>query len=110
MELAQQISSLSLSLRRKSKLKVRQPLQKIMIPILNNSFQKKVEAVQDIILSEINVKEIEYLKDAEGIIVKNLKPDFRVMGKKYGKLVKNIAKELSGFTQDDISTFEKDGK
>ncbi len=110
MELAQQISSLSLSLRRKSKLKVRQPLQKIMIPILDNTFQNKVEAVKDIILSEINVKEIEYLKDAEGIIVKNLKPDFRVMGKKYGKLVKNIAKELSGFTQENISTFEKDGK
>ncbi len=110
MELAQQISSLSLSLRRKSKLKVRQPLQKIMIPILDNSFQKKVEAVKDIILSEINVKEIEYLKNAEGIIVKNLKPDFRVMGKKYGKLVKNIAKELSAFTQEDISTFEKEGK
>jgi len=110
MELAQQISSLSLSLRRKSKLKVRQPLQKIMIPVLDKGFQNKVEAVKDIILSEINVKEIEYLKDSEGIIVKNLKPDFRVMGKKYGKLVKNIAKELSGFSQEDITKFEKDGK
>ncbi len=110
MELAQQISSLSLSLRRKSKLKVRQPLQKIMLPVLDNDFQTKVEAVKDIILSEINVKEIEYLKDAEGIIVKNLKPDFRVMGKKYGKLVKLIAKELSALSQEDISKFEKDGK
>jgi len=110
MELAQQISSLSLSLRRKSKLKVRQPLQKIMIPILDDSFQAKVDAVKEIILSEINVKEIEYLKDAEGIIVKNLKPDFRVMGKKYGKLVKLIATELSSLSQEDISKFEKDGK
>ncbi|NPA45533.1 MAG: isoleucine--tRNA ligase [Chlorobi bacterium] len=110
MELAQQISSLSLSLRRKSKLKVRQPLQKIMLPVLDDTFQEKVEAVKDIILSEINVKEIEYLKDAEGIIVKNLKPDFRIMGKKYGKLVKSIAKELSALSQEDISKFEKDGK
>ena len=94
MELAQQISSMSLSLRRKSKIKVRQPLQKIMIPALNNGFQSKVDAVKDIILTEINVKEIEYLKDSSGIIVKNLKPDFRIMGKKYGKLVKNIANEL----------------
>lgn len=110
MELAQQISSLSLSLRRKSKLKVRQPLQKIMIPVLDETFQAKVDAVKDIILSEINIKEIEYLKDAGGIIVKNLKPDFRVMGKKYGKLVKSIAKELSTLSQEEISRFEKDGK
>ena len=110
MELAQQISSMSLSLRRKSKIKVRQPLQKIMIPVLNPEFQQKVEAVKDIILSEINVKEVEYLKDSSGIIVKNLKPDFRVMGKKYGKLVKIIAKELSGLTQEEITSFEKEGK
>ncbi len=110
MELAQQISSMSLSLRRKSKIKVRQPLQKIMMPVLNPEFQQKVEAVKDIILSEINVKEVEYLKDSSGIIVKNLKPDFRVMGKKYGKLVKIIAKELSGLTQEDITRFEKEGK
>ncbi|MCF6366665.1 MAG: isoleucine--tRNA ligase [Bacteroidales bacterium] len=109
MELAQQISSMSLSLRRKSKIKVRQPLQKIMIPVLNNDFQTKVEAVEDIILSEINVKEIEYLKDSSGIIVKNLKPDFRVMGKKYGKLVKNIAQKLSGFSQENINKFEQKG-
>ncbi len=110
MALAQLISSLSLSLRRKSKIKVRQPLQKIMIPALNNGFQSKVDAVKDIILTEINVKEIEYLKDSSGIVVKNLKPDFRVMGKKYGKLVKNIANELSKFSQEQISTFEKEGK
>ncbi len=110
MELAQQISSLSLSLRRKSKIKVRQPLQKIMIPALNNGFQSKVDAVKNIILTEINVKEIEYLKDSSGIIVKNLKPDFRIMGKKYGKLVKNIANELSKFSQKQITTFEKEGK
>ncbi len=109
MELAQQISSLTLSLRRKSKLKVRQPLQKIMIPILNDEFKKQIEAVKDIILTEINVKEIEYLKDSSGIIVKKLKPDFRVMGKKYGKFVKPISKLLSEFSQEDISKFEQSG-
>lgn len=110
MSLAQQISSLSLSLRRKSKIKVRQPLQKIMIPVLNSGFQTKVDAVKDIILTEINVKEIEYLKDSSGIIVKNLKPDFRSMGKKYGKLVKQIAAELNQLSQDQIKTFEENEK
>ncbi len=109
MELAQDISSLSLSLRRKSKIKVRQPLQKIMIPVLTDDFQQKVEAVKDIILAEINVKEIEYLKDSSGIIVKNLKPDFSILGKKYGKLVKNIANALSNFTQQQILEFENKG-
>ena len=109
MDLAHQISSLSLSLRRKSKIKVRQPLQKIMIPVLSNNFQSKVDAVKDIILTEINVKEIEYLKDSSGIIVKNLKPDFRLMGKKYGKLVKDISAALNALTQDQIKDFEENG-
>jgi isoleucyl-tRNA synthetase len=110
MELAQDISSLSLSLRRKSKIKVRQPLQKIMIPVLTDGFQQKVESVKDIILTEINVKDIEFLKDSSGIIVKNLKPDFSILGKKYGKLVKNIAGLLTGFSQKDIFEFETNGK
>jgi len=109
MELAQQISSLTLSLRRKSKLKVRQPLQKIMIPVLNDNFKKQIEAVKDIILTEINVKEIEFLKDSSGIIVKKLKPDFRIMGKKYGKYMKFITKMLADFTQEDITKFETEG-
>jgi isoleucyl-tRNA synthetase len=110
MELAQEISSLALSLRRKSKIKVRQPLQKIMIPVLTDGFQLKVEAVKDIILTEINVKDIEFLKDSSGIIVKNLKPDFSILGKKYGKLVKNIASLLSQFSQKQIIEFEINGK
>jgi isoleucyl-tRNA synthetase len=109
MELAQDISSLALSLRRKSKIKVRQPLQKIMVPVLNDKFQHKVESVKDIILTEINVKDIEFLKDSSGIIVKNLKPDFSVMGKKYGKLVKNISGKLAAFTQKQIIDFENAG-
>ena len=109
MELAQQISSLTLSLRRKSKLKVRQPLQKIMIPVLNDNFKNQIEAVKDIILTETNVKEIEFLKDSSGIIVKKLKPDFRIMGKKYGKHMKAITKMLAEFSQDDINKFETEG-
>ncbi len=110
MNLAQQISSLTLSLRRKSKLKVRQPLQKIMIPILNNDFKEQIDAVKDIILTEINVKEIEYLKDSSGIIIKKLKPDFRIMGKKYGKSLKFISKQLAEFSQEEITDFEQKGR
>ena len=109
MDLAQQISSLTLSLRRKSKLKVRQPLQKIMIPVLDDGFKEQIDAVKDIILTEINVKEIEYLKDSSGIIVKKLKPDFRVMGKKYGKFVKPISNLLANFSQEQINDFEQKG-
>ena len=109
MNLAQQISSLALSLRRKSKLKVRQPLQKIMIPILDNDFKEQIDAVKDIILTEINVKEIEYLKDSSGIIIKKLKPDFRIMGKKYGKSLKFISKQLAEFSHEEIAKFEQTG-
>ena len=109
MELAQQISSLTLSLRRKSKLKVRQPLKKIMIPVLNDELKEQIDAVKDIILTEVNVKEIKYLKDSSGIIIKKLKPDFRVMGKKYGKLVKPVSVLLSKFSQEEISEFEQNG-
>ncbi len=110
MELAQQISSLSLSLRRKSKIKVRQPLQKIMVPILNEEFKEQIEAVKDIILTEINVKEIEYLKDSSGIIIKKIKPDFKIMGKKFGKLLKPAAQLLSEFSQSEIADFEQKGE
>lgn len=109
MNLAQQISSLTLSLRRKSKIKVRQPLQKIMIPILNDGFKEQIDAVKNIILTEINVKEIEYLKDSSGIVVKKLQPDFRLMGKKYGKSMKVISKQLADFSQEQISDFEQKG-
>ncbi len=109
MDLAQEISSMTLSLRRKSKIKVRQPLKKIMIPVLDGGFQAKIEAVKNIILTEINVKDIEYLNDSSGIIVKNIKPDFKIMGKKYSKSLKTIASELSSLSQDKIAEFEKNG-
>ena len=109
MALAQKASSMILSLRRKEKLKVRQPLAKIMIPVLSNEFQEQFDAVKNIVLSEVNVKEVEYLTDAAGIISKKIKANFKTLGPKYGKLMKQISGEISGFNQEDISRFEKSG-
>ncbi|HAH22403.1 MAG TPA: isoleucine--tRNA ligase, partial [Prolixibacteraceae bacterium] len=109
MAIAQKASSMILSLRRKEKLKVRQPLARIMIPVLNNGFQEKFDAVKSIILSEVNVKEVEYLNDAAGIISKKIKANFKTLGPKYGKLMKQIAAEVTGFTQEDISRLERSG-
>lgn len=109
MAIAQKASSMILSLRRKEKLKVRQPLAKIMIPILSMEFQDKFDAVKSIILSEVNVKEVEYLTDATGIISKKIKANFKTLGPKYGKLMKQIAGEITGFTQEDISSLERSG-
>mgnify|MGYP002639760061 CR=1 FL=1 len=109
MELAQKISSMALSLRKKNNLRVRQPLNKIMIPVLNSHFKDLVSAVEDLILSEINVKEIEYLTEDSGILVKRIKPNFKSLGPKFGKLMKQIAAAVNQFSQDDIKTLEKDG-
>jgi len=109
MGIAQQISSMVLGLRRQKNLKVRQPLAKIMIPVLNDSDKQKIEAGKDIILSEINVKEIEYLTEDSGILVKNIKADFKVLGKKYGKLMKQVAEAISKFDQNDIRKIESEG-
>ncbi len=109
MDLAQNLSSMVLGLRRKCNIKVRQPLAKIMVPILDESFQTKIDAVKNIILSEINVKEIEYLKDTSGIFDKKIKPNFKLIGKKYGKFMKDINAKLSEFSQADIVNFEKTG-
>ncbi len=110
MSIAQQISSMVLGLRRQKSLKVRQPLSKIMIPILNPGLKKRIEAGKDIILSEINVKEIEYIADNEGFLVKNIKPDFKLLGKKHGKLMKQISVLINQFNQDDIRKIETEGK
>ncbi len=110
MNIAQQISSMVLGLRRQKSLKVRQPLSKIMIPILNQGLKEQVEAGKDIILSEINVKEIEYISDDAGFLVKNIKPDFKVLGKKYGKLMKQISALVNQLNQDDIRKIEAEGK
>ena len=109
MAIAQKASSMILSLRRKEKLKVRQPLAKIMVPVLSKDFQEKFDAVKNIILSEVNVKEVEYLTDAAGIISKKIKANFKTLGPKYGKLMKQISVEIAGFSQEDISKIERSG-
>lgn len=110
MSIAQKISSMVLGLRRKVNIKVRQPLNKMMIPILDESFEEKVEAVRNLILTEVNVKEIEYLKDTSDILVKKIKPDFKVLGPKYGKKMKWIASALASLDQDEIRKLENKGQ
>ncbi|WP_428740988.1 isoleucine--tRNA ligase [Tenacibaculum sp.] len=110
MENAQTISSLVLSLRAKEKIKVRQPLQKIMIPVLDATQKEEILAVADLIKSEVNVKEIELLDDASGILVKQIKPNFKALGPKFGKDMKLIANKIQGFTQEDIFKIEKEGE
>jgi isoleucyl-tRNA synthetase len=108
MELAQKISSMVLSLRKKTNIRVRQPLNKIMIPLLNNSFKDKIEAVKSLILSEVNVKKLEFMED-DSMLVKKLKPNFKTLGPRYGKLMKLIAAELSTFDRDKIALLEEKG-
>jgi isoleucyl-tRNA synthetase len=110
MQLAQQISSMALSLRKKSNIRVRQPLSKIMIPVLKVNFKKQIEKVQHLILHEINVKQIDFVEDSEGILIKSIKPDFKKLGPKYGKIMKAIALQITGFSQKDIARLEKEGK
>jgi isoleucyl-tRNA synthetase len=107
MELAQQACSLVLGLRKKHNIRVRQPLQKIMIPVLNKEVAENLKHVQDLILSEVNVKELELLGDGAGILVKSIKPNFKTIGPKYGKQMKAIAGIVAGFSQDDIATIEQ---
>ena len=109
MENAQTISSLVLSLRAKEKIKVRQPLQKIMIPVLDATQKEEIEAVSDLIKHEVNVKEIELLDDASGILVKQIKPNFKTLGPKFGRDMKSISNAIQNFGQEDIIKIEKDG-
>jgi len=109
MQMAQDISSLVLSLRKKVGINVRQPLSKIMLPILNKDFEHQVEQVKDLILSETNIKTIEYITDASGFIKKKVKPNFKALGAKVGKDMKAVAEEISKLTQDDIVKLETEG-
>jgi isoleucyl-tRNA synthetase len=109
MEAAQTISSLVLSLRAKEKIKVRQPLQKIMIPVDNEQQREEILAVSDLIKHEVNVKEIELLDDASGILVKQIKPNFKVLGPRFGKDMKAIANAVINFTAEDINKIEQNG-
>ncbi len=110
MENAQTISSLVLSIRQKEKIKVRQPLQKIMIPVLDERQKLEIEAVAELIKSEVNVKEIELLDDASGILVKQVKPNFKTLGPKFGKDMKEIAQEVAKLGQEDIQEIEQKGE
>lgn len=107
MNYAQRISSLVLSLRKKDSLRVRQPLQKIMLPILDPSFQEQVDAVKDLILAEVNIKEIEYISDTAGVIKKKAKPNFKTLGRKLGKNMKAGAAAINGFDQAMIADLER---
>ncbi|TMM32482.1 isoleucine--tRNA ligase [Polaribacter aestuariivivens] len=108
MENAQTISSLVLSLRAKEKIKVRQPLQKIMIPVDSNQQKEEILAVADLIKHEVNIKEVQILEDASDILIKQIKPNFKALGPKFGKEMRFVAAEVQKFTQEDINKIEKD--
>ena len=108
MNYAQRICSLVLSLRKKEQYRVRQPLQKIMLPVLDAGFKDQVNAVSDLILAETNVKEIEYLEDTAGVISKKIKPNFKALGKRLGKDMKVAAGAIAKLNQDDIIQIERD--
>ena len=108
MSMAQKITSMTLALRRKVNIKVRQPLQQIMIPAVSESQKAHVEAVKDLIMNEVNVKDIRFV-EGEDILVKSVKCNFRTMGKKYGKLMKGVAARINSLDQHEISELEKNG-
>lgn len=105
---AQTISSLVLSLRKKEMIKVRQPLQKVMIPALDNVFRAEVEAISDLIKAEVNVKEIELLDDASGVLVKQIKPNFKTLGPRFGKDMGLISKEIQNLNQEQINQIDRE--
>ena len=109
MQIAQTMTSMVLALRRKVNIKVRQPLTTLMIPVLNKEQQTHIEAVKDLILSEVNVKEMKFVDNAAGILVKRVKPDFKKLGPRYGKIMKQLAATIASMSQPDIIEFEKNG-
>jgi isoleucyl-tRNA synthetase len=110
MQQAQKISSMVLSLRKKEMIKVRQPLQRIMIPVLDEADREEILAVENLIKSEVNVKEIELIDDASGMLVKTIKPNFKVLGPKFGKEMRFVGQAIQNLTQEDIATIEKQGE
>ena len=110
MALAQQVSSMVLSLRKKENIKVRQPLQKIMVPVLNDKFERQLEDVAQLVKTETNIKEIEFLQDTEGVLVKRIKPNFKTLGPKYGKLMKAIVGAVNQFDEKAIAQLEGTGE
>ena len=110
MQLAQQICSMGLSLRKKSNLRVRQPLAKIVLPIHNENFKLQVERVKHLICSELNIKDVEFLAADNNLLVKSIKPNFKTLGPRYGKIMKSIAATISTFSQEQINTLESAGR
>lgn len=110
MQSAQKICSLVLSLRKRNNLKVRQPLSKIMIPVKDEQHRQRIEAVRDLILSEVNVKEIDFLSKENNVLVKSIKPNFKVLGPKFGAKMKQIAAAIGAFSQEDIAKLESEGR
>ena len=108
MQMAQNITSMVLSLRKKEKLRVRQPLQKIMIPASDAKMKAQINAIKDLVLSEVNVKELEFMSEDSDILVKEIKANFKALGPKYGKHMKAIAAAISAFNQEDIMKLEKE--
>lgn len=110
MELAQKISSMVLSIRKKINIRVRQPLNKILLPIQLPALQEQVNQVKNLVLSEVNVKELEYITDTGGILVKRIKPDFKKLGPRYGKLMKSLAAKIGSIGQEEIAVLEAEGE
>lgn len=108
MDIAQQISSMVLAIRKKENIRVRQPLQKILVPVLSSKFKEQLQAVKELIMAEVNIKEIEFLNDSSSL-VKQIKPNFKTLGPKFGKHMKDISAKVLAFSQNDIATFEKEG-
>nr|MCS5663326.1 isoleucine--tRNA ligase [Flavobacteriales bacterium] len=109
MQMAQNITSMVLSLRKKEKLRVRQPLQKIMIPASDEKIKAQINAIKVLVLSEVNVKELDFMSEDSNVLVKEIKANFKALGPKYGKQMKVIAAAISGFEQGDINQLEKEG-
>lgn len=107
MALAQKVSSMVLALRRKVNIKVRQPLSRILIPVLDPVLKEHIEAVKNLILNEVNIKQLEFIEDTTGVITKRIKPNFKTLGPRYGKQMKQISALVAGFSQADIAQLER---
>jgi len=110
MDLAQQVSSMVLSLRKKVNIRVRQPLNRIVVPLLDPDLKSRLESVRSLVLAEVNVKDIEYISDTHGVLVKKIKANYKTLGKRLGPLMKKTAEAIQAMSQEDIARFEADRK
>ncbi len=110
MDIAQRVTSMALGLRKQEKIKVRQPLQKILVPVVDEKFKELLAEVSGVILGEVNVKELEFISDSDGILVKQIKPDFKKLGPRFGKNMKELAGKINSFGESEISELERNGE